>query len=161
VTNKPIPSDVQIVAKFSVWKLLFLCGFIIALAAVCWTQIPSLIDYQGRRYSTEFGRFLLLSATGIATMFLPLAAWHAWNFFTRPGALYVSGGRLFLYWAFFRSVPVEDIADAVDLGRAGPLGDSVRLSLNGRRDVMFQTTFMAKSGGDVVAAIKGIAAVRT
>lgn len=128
---------------------------------MCWTQMPGLTDYVGHRYSTDFGRFLLISATVIFTAFLPLVAWHLWNFLTRPGALYVAGGRLFIYWAYFQSVPVKDIAEAFDLGRAGPLGDNIRLSVRGRRDVTFQTTFMARSGKEVVAGIKQIAAMRT
>lgn len=156
-----MPTDLRIAAKFSVWKLLVFCGFIVALAALCWMQIPGLGDYNGNRYSTESGRFLLLSATMIATAFLPLVAWHGWNFFTRPAALYSTDGRLFFYWAFFRSIAIEDITDAIDLGRSGLFGDGVRVSLRGKPDVTFQTTFMARSGSDVVAAIKGIAAGQT
>ena len=142
-------------------KLLFLCGFIVVGAALCWMQIPGLANYEGHRYPTEVGRFLLISATVIFTAFLPLVAWHIWNFFTHPGAIYVNGGRLFIFWAYFQSVPVNDIAGAVDLGRAGPLGDNIRLSVRGRRDVKFQTTFMARSGKEVVAEIRQVAAMQT
>ena len=158
MTKRPISSDSHVVAKFSVGKLSFFCGVIVVCAVLCWVQIPGLAAYVGHRYSTEFGRFLLISATVILTAFLPLVAWHVWNVFTRPGALYVDSGRLFIYWAYFQSIPVKDVAEAVDLGRAGPLGDNIRLSVRGRRDVIFQTTFMAGSGKDVVAAIKQIAA---
>ena len=123
--------------------------------------MPGLADYVGIRHSTEFGRSLLISATVIFTAFLPLVAWHAWNFFTHPGALYVAGGRLFIYWAYFQSVPINDITEAIDLGSSGPLGDNVRLSMRGGRDVKFQTTFMARSGQEVVAGIKQIALMQT
>tara|TARA_R110000850_G_scaffold30967_1_gene85563 strand:+ start:315 stop:611 length:297 start_codon:yes stop_codon:yes gene_type:complete len=97
----------------------------------------------------------------IATAFLPLVAWHGWNVITRPAALYASGGRLFFYWAFFRSVSIAEITDAVDLGRSSPFGDSIRVSLSGRPDLMFQTTFMAVSGSQVAAAIRKLAAIQT
>lgn len=161
MTDKATPSDVQIVAQFSALKVLGICVVATAAAVLTWTQIPGMADYQGSRLSPETARFLLLSSTVILTAFLPLWVWHIWNFLTRPGALYVSGGRLFIYWAYFQSIPVKDIAEVVDLGRAGHLGDSIRLSVTGRRDVKFQTTFMAKSGKEVVAAIKQIAAIQT
>lgn len=154
-------NDVQVLAKFSAVKVWGMCGIGIAAAVFAWSQIPGMADYQGSRFSPETARFLLLSATVIFTAFLPLWAWHIWNFLTRPGALYVSDGRLFIYWAYFQSIPVKDIAAVADLGRAGQLGDSVRLSVRGRRDVKFQTTFMARNGSEVVAAIKEIAAIQT
>jgi hypothetical protein len=161
MTDKAKPPDAHILARFSALKVLGICGVATGLAVLTWTQIPGLADYQGRRFSTETGRFFLLSSTVILTACLPLWVWHIWNFLTRPGALYVSGGRLFIYWAYFQSIPVKDIAEVVDLGRAGPLGDSIRLSVTGRRDVKFQTTFMARSGTEVVAAIRQIAAIQT
>lgn len=160
MTDKPTPTDVLVLAQFSALKVLGLSGVGIAAAMLIWTQIPSLGTFQGNRLSPEEAQFFLLSSTVILTAFLPLWGWHIWNFFSRPGALYVSGGRLFIYWAYFQSIPVKDIAEVVDLGRAGPLGDSIRLSVTGRRDVKFQTTFMAKSGKDVVAAIRQIGAIR-
>jgi hypothetical protein len=161
MTEKATPNDVQILAQFSALKVLGICGVMTVAALLTWTQIPGMSDYQGRRFSPETARFLLLSSTVILTAFLPLWVWHIWNFVTRPGALYVSGGRLFIYWAYFQSIPVKDIAAVADLDRVGPLGDSIRLSVRGRRDVKFQTTFMARNGSEVVAAIKEIAAIQT
>ncbi|WP_156796113.1 hypothetical protein [Brevundimonas subvibrioides] len=153
--------DVQILARFSALKVLGVCGVATAAAVLTWTLLPALDDYQGRRFSPETARFLLVSSSVILTAVLPLWGWNIWNFVTRPGALYISGGRLFIYWAYLQSVPVKDITAAIDLGRAGPLGDIVRLSVSGRRDVEFQTTFMAKSGSGVVASIKQVAAITT
>jgi len=152
-------NDVQVLAKFSAVKVWGMCGIGIAAAVFAWSQIPGMADYQGSRFSPETARFLLLSATVIFTAFLPLWAWHIWNFLTRPGALYVSDGRLFIYWAYFQSIPIKGITDAVHLGRASRLGDRVCLSVTGQKNVKFQTTFMEGGGEEVVAAIKEIAAV--
>lgn len=148
---------VQILSAFSRWKLLFFCGSLVGFAVVCWSQVPGLDGYQGRRYSTETGRMLLISATTIATVFLPLAIWHAWNFLTRPASLYIAESRLFIYWAYFRSIPLEDIIEVADLGRASLLADSVRLSLRGGKQLTFQTTFMANRSAEVVEAIRKVA----
>lgn len=155
-----MPTDVQVIAKFSAWKTLALCSVIMVGAAVSWAYIPSLDPYLGNRFSPEIARFLLFSATAIFTAFLPLVAWHVWNWLSQPGALYISDGRLFIYWAYFQSVSVQQIVDAVDEGRSNAFGDRVRLSVSGRADVRFETTFMAKSGGGVVALIKATAATR-
>ena len=161
MTKKAVINDVQVLSKFSAFKVLGLCGVMTALAVLTWTQIPGMADYQGRRFSPETASFLLLSSTVILTAFLPLWLWHIWNFLARPGALYVSGGRLFIYWAYFQSIPVKDIAEVTDLGRAGPLGGSIRLSVSGRRDVEFKTTFMAGSREELIAAIKQITPIQT
>lgn len=75
----------------------FFCGLIVGAAIICWVLIPDMANYRGGRYSIETGRMLLIAATAIFTAFLPLAAWHGWNFLTRPGALYAADGRLYIY----------------------------------------------------------------
>ena len=135
----------------------FFCGFIVGFAVICWMLIPDMAHYRGGRYSPETGRMLLISATAIVTAFLPLVAWHGWNFMTRPGALYAADGRLYIYWAWFQVVAISEIADVDDLGRATWLSDSVRLTLRDGRQVKFQTTFMADRGATVATAIRRIA----
>ena len=147
---------VQTLAPFSRWKLLALSAPLVVMAALLWAQLPGIDEYVGHRLSTEYGLFLYYSSMTIITAFLPLVVWHVWNLITHPSALYTVGGRLFIYWAWFQSVRISNIIDAVDLGKAGPLGDSVRLSVKGRRDLIFQTTFMAKSGREVAEAIKNL-----
>lgn len=151
--NTTTPADVCVLSKFSTWKVLGISGFLAGAAALMWFWLLNFGEYQGRRYPPEVAKVLLTISTIGITAFLPLCVWHVWNYVRRPAALYVSGGRLFIYWAYFQSIAIKDIEKAVDLGRSGPMRDSVRLSVNGPKVIVFQTGFMADSGSDVVAKI--------
>lgn len=84
-----------------------MCGMMTAAAVLAWTHIHELAGYQGADFHrTLQGSAVVIDGDPQARASLP------------------SLGTL-------QSISVKDIAEVNDLGRAGHLGDSIRVSVTG------------------------------
>ena len=132
---------------------------------IAWNSIKYIGDYQGSKYTEGETEFLILSSACVATLLLPIALIHMWNYFVSPGALYFDGVHLNVYGVGFKKVPLRDVSEIVDMGTsgrwAGPFGGShLKLIRTSGKPVTFRTHILSRPVSEILSDVNRLIADR-